>query len=190
MCNQYHKVSAKNFWTMPLTRDYYMAKEGVKEQKNSPKSKQKKEAEGPDKRPKASQIDTVSSIVQRGSNNSSSSTIEKRRRSLRLRPRGLWKFTKLDKCVIDCCPLASSSSEVGRPSIDVDVAVQGTGSSSSSSMYCDQIITNKMCKNLSPFFNIIQYWNSKILEDVLSVELNGKLQFSLIGYVVFYNWII
>ena len=65
MCNQYHKVSAKNFWTMPLTRDYYyMAKEGVKEQKNSPKSKQKKEAEGPDKRPKASQIDTVSSIVQ------------------------------------------------------------------------------------------------------------------------------
>ena len=104
MCNQYHKVSAKNFWTMPLTRDYYMAKEGVKEQKNSPKSKQKKEAEGPDKRPKASQIDTVSSIVQRGSNNSSSSTIEKRRRSLRLRPRGLWKFTKLDKCVIDCCP--------------------------------------------------------------------------------------
>ena len=70
---------------------------------------------------------------------------------------GLLKFTKLDKCVIDCCPLASSSSEVGRPSIDVDVAVQGTGSSSSSSMYCDQIITNKMCKNLSPFFNIIQY---------------------------------
>ena len=88
MCNQYHKVSAKNFWTMPLT-SAYMAKEGVKEQKNSPKSKQKKEAEGPDKRPKASQIDTVSSIVQRGSNNSSSSTIEKRRRSLRLRPRGL-----------------------------------------------------------------------------------------------------
>ena len=68
---------------------------------------------------------------------------------------GLLKFTKLDKCVIDCCPLASSSSEVGRPSIDVDVAVQGTGSSSSSSMYCDQIISNKMCKKLSPFFNII-----------------------------------
>lgn len=130
MCNQYHKVSAKNFWTMPLTRDYYMAKEGVKEQKNSPKSKQKKEAEGPDKRPKASQIDTVSSIVQRGSNNSSSSTIEKRRRSLRLRPRGLWKFTKLDKCVIDCCPPPPPLLllHTVRPSIDVDDRSRHTGS--------------------------------------------------------------
>ena len=129
MCNQYHKVSAKNFWTMPLT-SAYMAKEGVKEQKNSPKSKQKKEAEGPDKRPKASQIDTVSSIVQRGSNNSSSSTIEKRRRSLRLRPRGLWKFTKLDKCVIDCCPPPPPLLllHTVRPSIDVDDRSRHTGS--------------------------------------------------------------